>query len=402
MGKPHIRSDEGTAPKGASYSTKSFRAALPEPIRSKGRPAPSSVNPHRLKRRRRARFGRRGKGKVKAVRLIVTGGAGFIGSSFVRHLWRERPDWEIVNLDLLTYAADPESLAAATAASPKHTLVRGDIADADLVQSLFPADAVVNFAAESHVDRSIVKPGLFLRTNVVGTGVLLDAARKFGVGRFLQVSTDEVYGSLGAEGRCSEETPLAPRSPYAASKAAADHLCLSYHHTFGVPALVTRSSNNYGPRQFPEKLIPLLVTNALEGSPLPIYGDGLNVREWLHVTDNCRGILAALERGRPGQVYNLGGGEERTNLEVAGEVLRLLGATAPLIVHVPDRLGHDRRYALDSAKALAELGWRPQFSFGEALAGTVAWYRENEGWWRRIKSGVYREYYARMYPSCVS
>lgn len=333
------------------------------------------------------------------MRLLITGGAGFIGSAFVRLVLSERPDWQVVNLDLLTYAGNLENLEA-VAGHPHYRFVRGDLADRALVESLFPVDAVVNFAAESHVDRSIQDPERFLTTNVLGTHALLETARQKGLSRFVQVSTDEVYGSL-EKGLFTEDSPLAPRSPYSASKAAADHLCLAYHHTWGLPVLITRSSNNYGPYQFPEKLIPLLVTNALEGKDLPLYGDGENVRDWLFVDDNCRGVLAALERGHPGQVYNLGGGAERTNLEVAEAVRRLVGGPSRVVL-IPDRPGHDRRYALDCRKAWEELGWRPTTDFAAGLAATVAWYREHRAWWERVKSGEYRRYYEAHYGPALA
>ncbi|MDA8066305.1 MAG: dTDP-glucose 4,6-dehydratase [Thermaerobacter sp.] len=333
------------------------------------------------------------------MRLLITGGAGFIGSAFVRLLLSERPDWQVADLDLLTYAGNLENLETVEG-HPHHRFVRGDLADRALVESLFPVDAVVNFAAESHVDRSIQDPERFLATNVLGTHALLEAARQKGLARFVQVSTDEVYGSI-EKGLFTEDSPLSPRSPYSASKAAADHLCLAYHHTYGLPVLITRSSNNYGPYQFPEKLIPLLVTNALEGKDLPLYGDGENVRDWLFVEDNCRGVLAALERGRPGGVYNLGGGAQRTNREVAEAVRRLVGGPSRVVL-IPDRPGHDRRYALDCRHARRELGWRPTTDFEAGLAATVAWYREHRAWWERVKSGEYRRYYEAHYGPALA
>ncbi|MDI3281118.1 MAG: dTDP-glucose 4,6-dehydratase, partial [Bacillota bacterium] len=258
-------------------------------------------------------------------------------------------------------------------------------------------DVIVNFAAESHVDRSIEEPGVFIRTNVAGTQVLLDAARRYGVPLFVQISTDEVYGSLGPAGAFTEETPLAPNSPYSASKAGADLLVRAYHHTYGLPAIITRCSNNYGPYQFPEKLIPLMITNALADEPLPVYGDGLHVRDWLYVEDHCRALDLVLEKGRPGEVYNIGGAGERTNLEVVRAILRLLGKPESLIRFVKDRPGHDRRYAMDASKIRRELGWAPRYSFEEGLRRTVQWYLEHRRWWEEIKSGEYREYYRRMY-----
>jgi len=297
--------------------------------------------------------------------VLVTGGAGFIGSNLVRLLRRERPDWTVVNLDKLTYAGNAESLADLRD-DPKHVFVRGDIANAELVEHLLRnhgVDAVFNLAAESHVDRSILGPGIFVETNVSGTQVLLEAARQAGVKRFVQISTDEVYGSLGASGKFSETSPLSPSSPYSASKAAADLLALAYGHTFGLDVVVTRCSNNYGPYQFPEKLIPLMIANALEGKKLPVYGDGLQIRDWIHVEDHNRALLAALEKGREGQVYNLGADNEWPNIQIVSRLLEILGKGRELIEHVKDRPGHDRRYAIDAARARAELGWAPRIAF---------------------------------------
>ena len=333
------------------------------------------------------------------MNVLVTGGCGFIGSNLVRLLLAERPDWRVVNLDKLTYAGNAENLSDLDG-HPRYRFVRGDIADGPLVGGLLKeegVEAVLHLAAESHVDRSILEPAVFIETNVRGTQVLLEAARELGVKRFLQVSTDEVYGSLGPTGLFTEETSLAPSSPYSASKASADLLTLAYAHTFGLPALVTRCSNNYGPYQFPEKLIPLMVANALRDEPLPVYGDGMNVRDWIHVEDHCRGLLAALEGGRAGQVYNFGGHSERHNIDIVKQVLALLAKPASLIRFVKDRPGHDRRYAIDSSKAERELGWKPAHRFEEGLAGTVAWYRDHRGWWERILSGEYRAYYERQY-----
>lgn len=341
------------------------------------------------------------------MRLLVTGGAGFIGSNFVRWLLEMREGVEVVNLDAHTYAGNLENLAGLEG-DPRYRFVHGDICDAGLVTELVrEVDGIVNFAAESHVDRSIEADAPFLRTNVMGVQVLLSAAVAAGGRRFVQVSTDEVYGALPwRDPRLpadetvrffTEETPLAPRSPYSASKAAADHLVLAYHHTHGLDVVITRSSNNYGPYQFPEKLIPLFITNALEGKKLPLYGDGLYVRDWIHVRDHCAGVAAALERGRGGEIYNFGGRAERMNIQVARAILALLGRGEELIEHVADRPGHDRRYAIDPWKAEGELGWAPTVTFEEGLADTVRWYVENEGWWRRVKSGEYRAYYERMY-----
>ncbi len=332
------------------------------------------------------------------MRILVTGGCGFIGSNFIRHVLKARPGARVVNLDALTYAGNPENLADVEG-DPGYRFVKGSIVDGDLVDRLAGegADAVLNFAAESHVDRSLYGPVEFVRTNVQGTAVLLEAARRRGVRRFVQVSTDEVYGSLPPEGVFTEATPLHPNNPYSATKAAADHLALAYARTFGTDAVVTRSSNNYGPFQHPEKFIPLFATNAMEGRECPLYGDGLHVRDWLNVGDNCRGILAALEKGRAGEVYNLGGGNERPNLDVARAILKLAGRPESLLRPVPDRPGHDRRYALDSSKARRELGWAPEIPFDRGLEETVAWYRANGSWAARVKSGEYRQYYERHY-----
>jgi len=336
--------------------------------------------------------------------VLITGGAGFIGSNFVKYLLREHPDWEIVNLDKLTYAGNPENLAD-VAQDPRYRFVRGDIADRELVDGLFAAhrfDLVANLAAESHVARSILDPAPFLETNVRGTQVLLEAAKKYGVERFLQVSTDEVYGSLGPDDPpFTEETNLAPNSPYAASKAAADLLCRAYHRTYGLPVVISRCSNNYGPYQFPEKFIPTVITNALEDKPVPLYGDGMNVRDWIYVEDHCRALDLLLLKGRPGEVYNIGAGEEKTNLELARTLLALLGKPESLITFVKDRPGHDRRYAMSPAKIAAELGWRPQTDFAGGLARTVEWYLANRSWWERVKSGEYREFAARWYNECL-
>jgi dTDP-glucose 4,6-dehydratase len=329
-------------------------------------------------------------------RILVTGGAGFIGANFI-HYWLKEQGGEVVNLDLLTYAGNLENLADVER-DPRYRFVRGDIADRELVDGLLDeVEAVVNFAAESHVDRSIHDAGAFIQTNVAGTQVLLEAARRRGLSRFLQVSTDEVYGSLGPTGAFTEETPLAPNSPYAASKAAADLVVRAYHHTYGLDAVITRCSNNYGPYQFPEKLLPLMVTNALEGKELPVYGDGLNVRDWIHVRDHCRAIALVLAEGRAGEVYNVGAGEERANLDLVREILRLLGQRETLIRFVADRPGHDRRYAINSTKLRRELNWAPEVPFQRGLAETVEWYVTNRAWWEKIKSGEYRGYYERMY-----
>ena len=333
------------------------------------------------------------------MNLLVTGGAGFIGGNLVRLIRRERPDWTVVNLDKLTYAGNAESLAD-LGPDPKHLFVRGDIADAALVAGLIRdhrIDAILNLAAESHVDRSILGPGIFVETNVSGTQVLLDCANAARLKRFVQISTDEVYGSLGVTGRFTETSPLQPSSPYSASKAAADLLVLAYGHTFGMDVVVTRCSNNYGPFQFPEKLIPLMIANALEGKKLPVYGDGMQVRDWIHVDDHCRALLAALEKGRAGEVYNLGSDNEWPNLKIVTRLLEILGRGRESIEHVKDRPGHDRRYAIDAAKARTELGWSPQIDFADGLRSTVDWYVRNRGWWERVRTGEYRTYYERNY-----
>jgi dTDP-glucose 4,6-dehydratase len=332
------------------------------------------------------------------MKLLVTGGAGFIGANYVQQVLATHPGDEIVTLDLLTYAGNLANLEPVLE-NPRHRFVRGDIADASVVASAIGdgVDAIVNFAAESHVDRSIADAGAFLATNVAGTQVLLDAARKHGVTRFLQVSTDEVYGSLGPTGLFREDTPIQPNSPYAASKASADLLVRAAHHTHGLPVVVTRCSNNYGPYQFPEKLIPLFVTNALADQPLPLYGDGRQVRDWIHVEDHCRGVDLVLRKGRVGEVYNLGGGNERENIAIAALILEALGKPPSLVRHVTDRLGHDRRYAIDATKIERELGWKPQREFASGLRDTIEWYRAHRPWWEAIKSGAYLDYYERMY-----
>ncbi len=332
------------------------------------------------------------------VEVLVTGGAGFIGSNFVRWAHGTHPDWRITTLDKLTYAGRLENLREVID-SPRHRFVKGDIADEPVAAPLVRgADIVVHFAAETHVDRSIHAAGAFLQTDVIGTFVLLEAARTAPrLRRFIQISTDEVYGSV-PEGRSRETDELRPRNPYSASKAAADRLAYSYFATYDVPVVVTRASNNYGPNQFPEKVVPLFVTNALDSQPLPLYGDGLNVRDWLHVEDHCRAIDLLLEQGRPGETYHIGGGQEVTNLELTRLILSLTGRPEGLIAPVADRQGHDRRYALDTSK-LAALGWRPEVPFDQGLAAVVDWYRNNKWWWRPIKEQdpAYRAYYAAQY-----
>jgi dTDP-glucose 4,6-dehydratase len=331
-------------------------------------------------------------------KILVTGGAGFIGSNFVRLLLQDGSH-EVVNVDLLTYAGNLENLKDVER-DRRYVFCRADIADAAAMQRLFAEhrpDAVVHFAAESHVDRSVLDATAFVRTNVVGTQVLLDQSRAHKVRRFVHVSTDEVYGSLGAWGLFTEETPIQPNSPYSASKAGSDLLVRAAVHTHGMDCVITRCSNNYGPFQFPEKLIPLMIANAIEGKPLPVYGDGRNVRDWIHVLDHCEGVRAALERGQAGEVYNFGGNAERENIAVVREILRLLGKDETQIRYVTDRPGHDRRYAMDAGKARALLGWTPKRTFEAGLAETVQWYVQNRDWWQRVRSGEYQKYYERQY-----
>jgi len=333
------------------------------------------------------------------MKVLVTGGAGFIGSSFIRYVLQNQPSVEVVNVDALTYAGNLRNLES-VAADPRYTFVRGDIANPDHVEALFTQhriDVVVNFAAETHVDRSIEDPRPFLRTNVLGTQCLLEGARHFKALKFVQISTDEVYGSLGSEGAFREDTPLDPSSPYSASKASADLWVLSYFKTYGLPAVITRCSNNYGPYQFPEKLLPVLITNAMDDRTLPIYGDGLNVREWIFADEHSRAVWTAIERGRPGEVYNVGSGQELTNLEVVSEVLRLLGKPKSLIQFVKDRPGHDRRYAIDCSKIQKEWGWQSEIGFSEGLQKTIEWYKAHQNWIAEIKDASYLSYYDRMY-----
>ncbi|MCJ7654216.1 MAG: dTDP-glucose 4,6-dehydratase, partial [Dehalococcoidia bacterium] len=331
------------------------------------------------------------------MKLLVTGGVGFIGSNFIRHIRQEHPDWEITNLDKLTYAGNLENLKDIQDQTGYH-FVKGDIADRKLVDKLLGQgfDVIVNFAAESHVDRSIMDASPFIETNVKGTQVLLEGAKNHGIQRFLQVSTDEVYGSIDS-GRFTEESTLSPNSPYSASKAAADLLCRAYFKTHHLPAIITRCTNNFGPYQFPEKLIPLAITNALEDKPIPVYGDGLNIRDWIFVADHCRALDVVIQKGQPGEIYNVGGGNEKTNLELIRKLLELLDKPQSLMQFVTDRPAHDRRYALDCGKIARELGWKPAYSFEKALSATVDWYLKNESWWRSIKSGEYVKYYERMY-----
>ncbi|WHY76917.1 dTDP-glucose 4,6-dehydratase [Neobacillus sp. WH10] len=333
------------------------------------------------------------------MKLLVTGGAGFIGSNFVRYMVNKYPNYQIVNLDLLTYAGNLENLKDIEKA-PNYTFVRGDIADREFINGLFQTekfDYVLNFAAESHVDRSITDPGIFVQTNIQGTLALLDAAKTFGVAKYLQVSTDEVYGTLGETGYFTEETPLAANSPYSASKAGADLLVRAYHETFGLPVNITRCSNNYGPFHFPEKLIPLMIINALHDKELPIYGDGLNIRDWLHVEDHCQAIDLVLHNGRDGEVYNVGGNNERTNIDIVKTILKQLGKPESLMKFVKDRPGHDRRYAIDATKLRTELGWSPKYNFDTGIEQTINWYLNNEEWWKNIISGEYQEYVKSQY-----
>jgi len=334
-------------------------------------------------------------------KVLVTGGAGFIGSAFVRLVIGTMPDMRVVNLDKLTYAGNLENLAA-VAGDPRYRFVRGDICDAATLKAVFfeeKPDAVVHFAAESHVDRSILTPDPVFETNLRGTFRLLEAAREHGVDRFVHVSTDEVYGSIEPPAEADEDFPLRPSSPYSASKAGSDLLALSYHTTYKLPVVVTRASNNYGPYQFPEKLIPLMISNALEDERLPIYGDGMQIRDWLYVDDHCRAVLAVLERGRPGEIYNIAGNCSLPNREVVLRILRAAGKPESLMERVKDRPGHDRRYALTSEKLERETGCRPQVTFEKGLADTIAWHQENQEWVRHVKSGEYREYYSRNYAN---
>jgi dTDP-glucose 4,6-dehydratase len=333
------------------------------------------------------------------MKLLVTGGAGFIGSNFVRYMVNKYPEYVIVNLDLLTYAGNLENLKDIENAA-NYKFVRGDIADREFINGLFQEekfDYVLNFAAESHVDRSITDPGIFVQTNIQGTLALLDAAKTFGVTKYLQVSTDEVYGTLGETGYFTEETPLAANSPYSASKAGSDLLVRAYHETFGLPINITRCSNNYGPFHFPEKLIPLMIINALHDKELPIYGDGLNIRDWLHVEDHCQAIDLVLHKGRNGEVYNVGGNNERTNIEIVKTILKHLNKPESLMKFVTDRPGHDRRYAIDATKLRTELGWSPKYNFETGIEQTINWYLNNREWWENIISGEYQDYVKSQY-----
>ncbi|MEK4167560.1 dTDP-glucose 4,6-dehydratase [Anoxybacillus sp. FSL W8-0104] len=333
------------------------------------------------------------------MNLLVTGGAGFIGSNFVRYMLEKYPNYKLVNYDLLTYAGNLENLKDVEN-HPNYTFVKGDINNRELVNYLVKTheiDVIVNFAAESHVDRSITDPDIFVKTNVLGTQALLDVAKANNIKKYVQISTDEVYGTLGETGYFTEETPLAPNSPYSASKAGGDLLVRAYHETYGLNVNITRCSNNYGPYHFPEKLIPLMITNALEGKELPIYGDGQNIRDWLHVKDHCAAIDLVIHKGRPGEVYNIGGHNERTNNEIVHLIVEKLGVSKDLIKYVADRPGHDRRYAIDPTKIMTELGWKPQYTFEKGIVETIQWYIDNQEWWKNIKSGEYMNYYQKQY-----
>jgi dTDP-glucose 4,6-dehydratase len=333
------------------------------------------------------------------LKIFVTGGAGFIGSNFIRHVLGLKKGYSIVNFDKLTYAGNLENLAS-LARDPGYRFVKGDICDPAAVEAAMNGcESVVHFAAESHVDRSIYEPAPVIETNVTGTFVLLQVARKFNVKRFVHISTDEVYGDIPEGIFSTEESPLNPSSPYSASKAASDLLVRSYVRTFGFPAVITRSSNNYGPYQFPEKFLPLMITNALDGKALPIYGDGKQQRDWLHVEDNCRGVLAVLERGRIGEVYNIGGTDVEENLTMARRLLRATGQPETLLSYVKDRPGHDRRYALDCKKMERELGWKPQITLEEGLRQTIDWYKSNQAWLAGVRKGDYLSYYEKYYEN---
>jgi len=332
---------------------------------------------------------------------LVTGGAGFIGSNFVRMVLSEYKDCFVVNLDKLTYAGNLENLAGFEN-HPSHKFIKGDICDGALIEKIieqYQVDTIINFAAESHVDRSITGPKVFIQTNVTGTLTLLEAARDKKLERFIQVSTDEVYGSLGPEGKFTEQTPLSPNSPYSSSKAAADHLVKAFGHTWGVKYNITRCSNNYGPYQLPEKLIPLMINNALSDKELPVYGDGLYVRDWLYVYDHCTAIWKVLTEAPPGEVYNIGGCNEKTNLEVIDLILERLGKPKSLIKHVTDRPGHDRRYAIDASKIIKDLNWRPSVSFEQGINRTIDWYLQSQKWLANVVSGEYQKYYDSMYSN---
>ena len=331
--------------------------------------------------------------------VLVTGGAGFIGSNFINHLLSKRDDLTIINVDSLTYAGNLENLQMSEN-NPNYNFIKGDITNRETVDSIFSKykiDNVINFAAESHVDRSILGSEVFFKTNVMGTNVLLETAKRFGIEKFLQVSTDEVYGSLGPEGKFSESTPIDPNSPYSSSKASADLMALSFHRTYGLPVVLTRCSNNYGPFQFPEKLIPLMILNSLNNKKLPVYGDGMNIRDWIYVVDHNKAVELVLEKGKVGEVYNIGADQEMTNIDIIKLILNYLNKSDDLIEYVKDRPGHDRRYAIDSTKIETELGWKPEYKFEEAIEKTIDWYLQNKNWWERIVSGEYKDYYKLQY-----
>jgi dTDP-glucose 4,6-dehydratase len=331
------------------------------------------------------------------MRILVTGGAGFIGSNFIYRIIKEHSDWIVTNLDKLTYAGNLENLEPVKD-SPQYEFIQGDIDDRSLLEDLFSRkyEVVINFAAESHVDRSILDASPFIDSNIRGVMTLLECANKYKVGKYVQVSTDEVYGSSDTESFIETDC-LSPSSPYSASKASGDLLCLSYWKTYGVPVVVTRCTNNYGPYQFPEKLIPLVISNAKENKPIPVYGDGLNIRDWIHVLDHCRALDVVIQKGEPGEIYNIAGLNERTNLDIIKKIIKLLGKSDNLIQFVKDRPGHDRRYSIDITKINTKLNWQPDYSFEDGIEATVKWYIENEEWWRKIKTGEYLEYYERMY-----
>ncbi|WP_027415576.1 dTDP-D-glucose-4,6-dehydratase RmlB [Aneurinibacillus terranovensis] len=332
------------------------------------------------------------------MKMMITGGAGFIGSNFVNYMVKKYHAYTFINVDLLTYAGNLENLKDVEPAH-NYTFIKGDITDREQMNQIVSdgVDVIVNFAAESHVDRSITNPDVFVKTNIMGTQVLLDAAKKYGIKKYVQVSTDEVYGTLGDTGYFSEKTPLAPNSPYSASKASADLLVRAYHETYGLPVNITRCSNNYGSYHFPEKLIPLMIINALQDKELPVYGDGLNVRDWLYVEDHCAAIDLVIHNGVSGEVYNVGGNNERTNIEIVKRILAELGKPESLIKFVNDRPGHDRRYAIDATKLRTELGWEPKHNFETGIVKTIKWYVDNQNWWERIISGDYQQYYEEQY-----
>ncbi len=336
-------------------------------------------------------------------KILVTGGAGFIGSNFINYILKSRDDYFIVNLDKLTYAGNLENLKEIES-NKNYTFIKGDITNSELVNYIFEKyqiKYVINFAAESHVDRSISGSEIFFRTNVIGTNVLLEASKRFEVEKFLQISTDEVYGSLGATGLFTEQTPIAPNSPYSASKAASDMMVQAFHHTYGLPIVITRCSNNYGQLQFPEKLIPLMILNALQNKKLPVYGDGMNVRDWIYVIDHNKAVELVFEKGKIGEVYNIGASNEMPNLEIIKLILQNLKKGEELIQFVKDRPGHDRRYAIDSTKIQSELGWKPEFNFDSAIQHTIDWYLKNKNWWERIISGEYQKYYNLQYSNRI-